>query len=131
MTRIDQIIADALAGSPETHVAILAREVVRLREVGAVVVPELTDEDYFCLVQRVTCPRGTESAGQLLTVFIRERARAIPADRVLEEGMIQVDPRLLMLLDKALESCGYAPVHVLRQAIQHALRANQGGTDHV
>lgn len=32
MTQIDQIIADALAGSPETHVAILAREVVRLRE---------------------------------------------------------------------------------------------------
>ncbi|HNY31746.1 MAG TPA: hypothetical protein PKO15_12730 [Fibrobacteria bacterium] len=31
MTHIDQIIADALAGSPETDVAILAREVVRLR----------------------------------------------------------------------------------------------------
>ena len=45
MTRIDQIIADALAGSPETHVAILAREVVRLREAPAVVVPELTDDD--------------------------------------------------------------------------------------
>ena len=41
MTRIDQIIADALAGSPETHVAMLAREVVRLREAPAVVVPEL------------------------------------------------------------------------------------------
>jgi len=33
---LDQIIADALAGSPETHVAILAREVVRLREAPAV-----------------------------------------------------------------------------------------------
>ena len=43
--RIDQIIADALAGSPETHVAILAREVVRLREAPAVVAPELTDDD--------------------------------------------------------------------------------------
>ena len=32
MTQIDQIIADALAGIPETDVAILAREVVRLRE---------------------------------------------------------------------------------------------------
>ena len=31
MTQIDQIIADALAGLPETDVAILAREVVRLR----------------------------------------------------------------------------------------------------
>lgn len=31
MTQIDQIIADALAGMPETDVAILAREVVRLR----------------------------------------------------------------------------------------------------
>ena len=47
--------------------------------------------------------------------------------RVLGEGMVAVDPGLLMLLDKALESCRYAPVHVLRQAIQHALRANQGG----
>ena len=45
MTRIDQIIADALAGSPETHVAMLAREVVRLREAPAVVAPELTDDD--------------------------------------------------------------------------------------
>ena len=45
MTRIDQIISDALAGSPETHVAILAREVVRLREAPAVVAPELTDDD--------------------------------------------------------------------------------------
>ena len=41
MTQIDQIIADALAGSPETHAAILAREVVRLREAHAVVVPQL------------------------------------------------------------------------------------------
>ena len=36
MPYIDQIITDALAGSPETHVAILAREVVRLREALAV-----------------------------------------------------------------------------------------------
>ena len=40
MTHIDQIIADALAGLPETDVATLAREVVRLREASAVVVPE-------------------------------------------------------------------------------------------
>ena len=45
MNAIDQIITDALAGSPETHVAILAREVVRLREAPAVVAPELTDDD--------------------------------------------------------------------------------------
>ena len=45
MPYIDQIITDALAGSPETHVAILAREVVRLREAPAVVAPELTDDD--------------------------------------------------------------------------------------
>lgn len=31
MPYIDQIITDALAGSPETDVAILAREVVRMR----------------------------------------------------------------------------------------------------
>ena len=41
MNALDQIIADAIAGSPEAHVAILAREVVRLREARAVVVPEL------------------------------------------------------------------------------------------
>ena len=40
MMQLDQIIADAIAGSPETHVAILAREVVRLREERAVVAPE-------------------------------------------------------------------------------------------
>ena len=45
MNALDQIIADALAGSPETHVAILAREVARLRGAPAVVAPELTDDD--------------------------------------------------------------------------------------
>lgn len=53
--------------------------------------------------------------------------RAISADRVLGEGMVQVDPGLLMLLDKALESCKYAPQHVLREAIRDVIRANQGG----
>ncbi|MHB8762418.1 MAG: hypothetical protein ACYC6J_08600 [Coriobacteriia bacterium] len=44
MNALDQIIADALAGSPETHVAMLAREVVRLRGAWVVVVPELTED---------------------------------------------------------------------------------------
>ncbi len=45
MNALDQIIADALAGSQETHVAMLAREVVRLREARAVVAPESKDTE--------------------------------------------------------------------------------------
>ena len=93
MTKIDQIIADALAGSPETHVAILAREVVRLREERAVVVPELTEEDLvraggpYCINDREPFQRGARWAA----AFIRENSRAIPADRELGEGMVAVD----------------------------------------
>lgn len=57
MTQIDQIIADALAGLPETNVAILAREVVRLRE------------------QRVSCGEMIVKTGaiELLGVFFDQR----------------------------------------------------------
>ena len=46
MTRIDEIIANALAGIPETDAAILAREVVRLRGATSVVVPEYPENDF-------------------------------------------------------------------------------------
>ena len=111
MTRIDQIIADALAGSPETHVAILAREVVRLREARAVVVPELTDRDLYDTWLK--CDYGLEEEpiyhegvrdGYKLAV---SRARSVPADRALADGMVGWTRR----------SCGL-------------WSANQGGTDH-
>lgn len=53
MTRIDQIIADALAGSPETHVAILAREVARLRD-------GLTKIDVYIAGKRIVQPTHQE-----------------------------------------------------------------------
>ena len=43
--RPDQIIADAPRDRRKRFVAIPAREVVRLREAPAVVLPELTSED--------------------------------------------------------------------------------------
>ena len=101
-------------------------------EERGVVVPELTDEDYFRLVQSITCPRGTESVGQLLTEFIREHSRAIPA------GMVAVDSLLytaLINLEKAVVRewglcCTGDRLWNGQKAIadrRDALRANQGG----
>ena len=67
----------------------------------------------------------TQFRDGLEAVFEELRKSAIPADRVLADGMVGVDRDLLVLLDKALESCKYGPQHVLREAIQHALRAQQ------
>ena len=61
-------------------------------EAQAVVVPELTEEDLvragrpYCINDREPFERGARWAA----AFIRERARAIPADRVLGEGMVAV-----------------------------------------
>ena len=107
-------------------------------EAAAVVVPEMTEEDYFRLVQSITCPRGTESVGQLLTEFIREHSSAIPADRVLGEGMVAVDSLLyaaLINLEKAVVRewglcCTGDRLWNGQKAIadrRDALRANQGG----
>lgn len=96
MTRIDQIIADAIAGSPETHVAILAREVVRLREAQAVVVPEIMLSDISDECSAMLCDdREAFRRGALWAQkFITSKARAIPADRVLGDGMkfFWIDP---------------------------------------
>lgn len=193
MTQIDQIIADALAGSPETLVAILAREVVRLREAPAVVLPELTSEDLngysmdcderdavefgynlaasrIIPAGRVTIPplTGGEIEARLLRLFpgiseddpLREscfkdsrwaynlavsRARAIPADRALGDGMVQVDQKELMALESLFGAAGRA-IHAASSGrgatlveineewagvcAAKVLRANQGGADH-
>lgn len=107
MTRIDQIIADALAGSPETHVAILAREVARLREAPAVVVPPLPkptgrradDAPVWGMPEDLedVCRQAGNPVLAAYQVGIRRghaiaenSVRAIPADRVLGEGMVAV-----------------------------------------
>ena len=97
MTRIDQIIADALAGSPETHVALLAREVVRLRGAPAVVVPELTkleadSLEQAAIDQSIQAYGGWDWARLIMFGYnlATSRARAIPADRVLGDGQERI-----------------------------------------
>ena len=110
MTRLDEIIANALAGIPETDAAILAREVVRLREAQAVVVPDDTftlDLDEFgkglaCItINSKNRGVGYELCGTMgdghfsrrtfdITPYLAHclntiGVRAIPADRVLGE----------------------------------------------
>lgn len=192
MTRLDEIIANALAGIPETDVAILAREVVRLRGEQAVVVPEipmgtalqrlglrltqildghefavleheflnpaikemqklsvlsdrglgegvvvpeLTTDDAHRELLRVS-PGGTYSAVQedsFRDGYDFARTRAIPSDRVLEDGMVAMSAikRKCQNDDEdAIETlalCGYGEQAELLEA---AIRANQGGADH-
>jgi hypothetical protein len=133
MTQIDQIIADALAGSPETHVAILAREVVRLRESPAVVVPEIMLSDISNECGAMLCDdREAFRRGALWAQkFITSRLRPIPADRVLGEGMVA--------LRRFAERCAqrdHQPDEHIGSAkcvaceAEDALRANHGGADH-
>ena len=138
MTRLDEIIANALAGIPETDAAILAREVVRLREARAVVVPELTDEcaEWQALPFQ---PQYTPMCGSYFAAgYNLARARAIPADRVLGDGEVKMEiceRDCREDEDDALEVlrvCGYGQqAEMLEVAIKaHDLRANQGGADH-
>lgn len=91
MTQIDQIIADALAGLPETDVAILAREVVRLRDARTVVVPEPTRKQWIAEVLDPAASEGAPFATiRYATQWFRKNARAIPADRVLGETEVKV-----------------------------------------
>ena len=153
MTRIDQIIADALAQSPDTVIHQLAPEVVRLRSEiadlkrGGVVVPDITDEDFESVsvlmqengigyhdsendsFRRIVASTWAYAQGAFVDL---SRLRTIPADRVLGDGMVAVGRERLSPLT---EIEGY--VLVLRPgaklAIQDldAIRANQGGADHV
>ena len=101
MTQIDQIIADALAGSPETHVAILAREVVKLREAPAVVVPEPTPDEWSGIAENARSADMVDFLAGAVAygLWLRGKVRAIPADRVLGEGMVAVDRARLAALE--------------------------------
>ena len=112
MTRIDQIISDALAGSPETHVAILAREVVRLREAPAVVVPP---GDTFTLDL-------DEFGKSLACITINSKNRGVGyqlcgtmGDGHFSRRTFDITPYL---------------GHCLNLIGIRAIRANQGGADH-
>lgn len=133
MTRLDEIIANALAGIPETDVAILAREVVRLREARDVVVPAW-DVNAFALA---CVKEGAYAEGDLRNAiknaemgynFAVSRAYTIPAGRVLGEGMVE--------LRRFAERCAqrdHQPDEHIGSAkcvaceAEDALRANQGG----
>ena len=153
MTRLDEIIANALAGIPETDVAILAREVVRLREARAVVVPELTSDERRELCEELDARWNTgENFGRIVDRAFdvaQRKARAIPADRVLVEGMRQIDARrfarmqaeeaerpylleleryvrtMARLQNWSKDTTGHGPLSSLDR-----LRANHGGADH-
>lgn len=140
MTQIDQIIADALAGLPETDVAILAREVVRLREAPAVVVPEWDEEAFASAHATPPNPSFEYSAAMRAAKagykFLASRLRTIPADRGLGDGMVGVDRgdcALAVEWRHAVQDLnpGYleAKDHEACERF-NALRTNQGGADH-
>lgn len=96
MTHLDQMIADALAQSPDTVVHQLASEVVRLRaeiadlKRGGVVVPELTELSEEPVVVEDFADNGAHSQWRLVDrstgeTLWEEATRTIPADRVLGE----------------------------------------------
>ena len=104
MTRLDEIIANALAGIPETDVAILAREVVRLRGATSVVVPELTNSEkckatreWFMQPEQRDYNKNDPVVNLAFMAGMDEgysiaisRVRAIPADRVLGDGQERI-----------------------------------------
>ena len=127
MTRIDQIIADALAGSPETHVAILAREVVRLREAPAVVVPDVNE-----IAQEIRRIDGKHDKGagviaEELRDWLLRHLCIIPADRALGEGVVA----LRRFAERCAQRDHQPDEHIGRAKCvaceaEDALRANQG-----
>ena len=130
MTRLDEIIANALAGIHETDAAILAREVVRLREARAVVVPAW-DVNAFALA---CVKEGAYAEGDLRNAiknaemgynFAVSRAYTIPADRVLGEGMVGMDRKKIKSAVSFLEEYALRVPGI--SAVIAALRANQGG----
>lgn len=145
MTQIDQIIADAIAGSPETHVAILAREVVRLREAPTVVVNRDCGSCGSYQDRGGGSTKCDGCGGDEMPNWNPSRAlasaRAIPADRVLGDGMVQVEQKTLERF-KRIEVCARDFQERQRNlsasrdsygffqadnALEAALRANQGG----
>lgn len=140
MTRLDEIIANALAGIPETDAAILAREVVRLRGATSVVVPEPTmfdvNREYFerfATVFTSQHAREAHKTGFLAGVdWFREHSRAISSDRVLGEGERKIcseEWMYLRSLERYARKHGPESIQDVIGCLDH-LRANQGGADH-
>lgn len=103
-------------------------------EVQAVVVPELDADSIHPLIQWAPGFRvKMKETAQAINAWFRENSRAIPADRVLGEGMVQLSKSEL---HRFAEYWGYQRLHEDNvctsddEAIQSldALRANQGGT---
>lgn len=127
-TAAERVIADGSRGPTPDYTGEGSAWVPPV-EAQAVVVSELTDEDYFRLVQSITCPRGTESVGQLLTEFIREHSRAIPAGRELGEGVVA----LRRFAERCAQRDHQPDEHIgcakcVACEAEDALRANQGGS---
>ena len=140
MTRLDEIIANALAGIPETDAAILAREVVRLRGATSVVVPEPTmfdvNREYFerfATVFTSQHAREAHKTGFLAGVdWFREHSRAISSDRVLGEGERKIcseEWMYLRSLERYARKHGPESIQDVIGCLDH-LRANQGEADH-
>lgn len=97
-------------------------------QVGGVV-PELTEAELLeiyraCKTDLVEAGgRPSLWAAKRITEWFRSR---LPLSRVAGEGCVAVSADLLILVDKALESCRYTQQHILREAIQSALRATNG-----
>ena len=137
MTRLDEIIANALAGIPETDAAILAREVVRLRGATSVVVPEPTmfdvNREYFerfATVFTSQHAREAHKTGFLAGVdWFREHSRAISSDRVLGEGERKIcseEWMYLRSLERYARKHGPESIQDVIGCLDH-LRASQGG----
>ena len=139
MTQIDQIIADALAGSPETHVAILAREVVRLR--GEVAVPALP----VFVRERIRAEWGEGEASAVERGWsmarLHQNGKLIleaPSSSVLVDAK-ELDALLhlacvsqIAINDASDDERGdnFANIGAALRNL-NLLRANQGGADHV
>ena len=132
MTRLDEIIANALAGIPETDVVILAREVARLRGKRVAVAPEMTGEilegiasfdDYAAQIINM------DATAESVTEWFRKNSRSIPADCVLGEGERRICSEELMYLrslERYARKHGHKSIQDVIGCLDH-LRANQGG----
>jgi len=120
----------------------LLNEIAEL-EARAVVVPEPTGRDLqeMAAEMRIDGDLVDFLAGaSKVVLWYRSKIRAIPADRVLGEGMVQVDAARLAALESIsakIESLAlgpdgraWTPLHYrefARGELRAALRANQGG----
>ena len=113
-------------------------------EAQAVMVPEPTHDEFMALAESsrihgdlVDFMAGAAAYG----LWLRGKIRAIPADRVLGEGMVQVDREAITAIEIYIAGKRIVqPTHqefidrnfVLDEirSMVRALRANQGGADH-